>query len=98
MHTKLLSGSLNPDLDLAPAKRKKALAGRVLEAAGKAKLGRGEATVRQAERNRAAKHVRDGLQEKQRERQQKQLEEVSCFCNVIPVTLAHEYLLGKTTR
>lgn len=98
MHTKLLSGSLNPDLDLTPAKRKKALAGRVLEAAGKAKLGKGEATVRQAERNRAAKHVRDGLQEKQRERQQKQLEEVSCFCNIIPVSLAHEYLLGKTTR
>ena len=76
MHTQLLSGSLNPDLDLTPAQRKKALAGRVLEAAGKAKLGKGEATVRHAERNRAAKHVRDGLHEKQKERQKKELEEV----------------------
>ena len=84
---------------MTPAKRKKALAGRVLEAAGKAKLGKGEAAVRQAERNRAAKHVRDGLQEKQKERQQKELEEVSCFCNVVITgTLAHHCSLGKTTR
>ena len=76
MHTQLLSGSLDPALDLTPAQRKKALAGRVMEAAGKAKLGKGEAAVRQAERNRAAKHVRDGLVEKQKERQKRELEEV----------------------
>ena len=63
-------------MDLTPAQRKKALAGRVMEAAGKAKLGKGEAAVRQAERNRAAKHVRDGLVEKQKERQKRELEEV----------------------
>lgn len=77
VHTKLLSGSLDPELDLTPAKRKKALEGRILEAAGKAKLGKGEAAVRQAERNRAAKNVRDGLNEKQQERRQKELEEVN---------------------
>lgn len=47
-----------------------------MEAAGKAKLGKGEASVRQKEHNRAAKHVRDGLMEKKKERQQKELEEV----------------------
>ena len=73
-----MSGSLNPDLNLTPGQRKKALAGRVMEAAGKAKLGKGEAAVRQKEHNRAAKHVRDGLAEKKKERQQKELEEVRC--------------------
>ena len=76
VHTQLLSGSLNPDLELTPAQRKKALAGRIMEAAGKVKLGKGEVAVRKAEHNRAAKHVRDGLFEKQKERQQKELEEV----------------------
>ena len=76
VHTQLLSGSLNPDLNLKPAQRKKALEGRVLEAAGKAKLGKGEAIVRQSERNRAAKRVRDGLMEKQKERHEKKVEEV----------------------
>ncbi|OJT13338.1 hypothetical protein TRAPUB_10104 [Trametes pubescens] len=84
VHTKLLSGSLNPDLDLKPAQRKKALEGRVLEAAGKAKLGKGEAIVRHAERNRAAKHVRDGLQDKQRERHEKKIEEAKQLGNYHP--------------
>lgn len=84
VHIKLLSGSLNPDLDLKPAQRKKALEGRVLEAAGKAKLGKGEAIVRHAERNRAAKHVRDGLLDKQRERHEKKIEEVR-LCRSCPV-------------
>ncbi|EIW61745.1 uncharacterized protein TRAVEDRAFT_70032 [Trametes versicolor FP-101664 SS1] len=84
VHTKLLSGSLNPDLDLKPAQRKKALEGRVLEAAGKAKLGKGEAIVRHAERNRAAKHVRDGLLDKQRERHEKKIEEAKQLGNYHP--------------
>ncbi|KAI0751323.1 hypothetical protein C8Q80DRAFT_1156638 [Daedaleopsis nitida] len=84
VHTKLLSGSLNPDLDLKPAQKKKALAGRVMEAAGKVKLGKGEAAVRQAEHNRAAKHVRDGLLEKKKERQQKELEEAKHLGNYHP--------------
>lgn len=81
VHTQLLSGSLNPDLNLTPAQRKKALAGRIMEVAGKAKLGKGEASVRQKEHNRAAKHVRDGLAEKKKERQRKELEEVRLICS-----------------
>lgn len=76
VHTKLLSGSLNPELDLTPAQRKKALAGRVLEAAGGVKLGKGERAVRETERNRAAKRVREGLLDKKREREKKELEDV----------------------
>lgn len=64
---------------MTPAQRRKALAGRVLEAAGKAKLGKGETAVRAKERNKAAKHVRDGLVAKQKERGQKQLEVVSDY-------------------
>lgn len=76
VHTKLLSGSLSSELDLTPAQRRKALAGRVLEAAGQVKLGKGENVVRAKERNKAAKHVRDGLVAKQKERKEKALEEV----------------------
>ena len=68
---------MNPELNLTPAQRKKALAGRVLEAAGKAKLGKGERDVRHAEHSKAAKRVREGLVAKQQERHEKQLEEVS---------------------
>ncbi|KAJ8501465.1 hypothetical protein ONZ51_g584 [Trametes cubensis] len=88
VHTQLLSGSLNPDLNLKPAQRKKALEGRVLEAAGKAKLGKGEAIVRQAERNRAAKRVRDGLMEKQKERHEKKVEEAKQLGNYHPTLKA----------
>lgn len=77
VHTRILSGSLNPELNLTPAQRKKALAGRVLEAAGRAKLGKGERDVRHAEHSKAAKRVREGLAAKQQERHEKQLEEVS---------------------
>ncbi|CAL1702181.1 unnamed protein product [Somion occarium] len=84
VHTKILSGSLNNDLDLTPAQRRKALAGRVLEAAGKVKLGKGEKAVRSSERNRAAKHVRDGLLSKQKERNEKMLEEAKHMGNYHP--------------
>ncbi|KAJ7904431.1 hypothetical protein B0H14DRAFT_3079307 [Mycena olivaceomarginata] len=76
VHTKLLSGSLSADLDMTPAHRRKALAGRVLELTGQAKLGKGEKSVREGERNKAAKRVRDGMLDKQKERQTQQLEEV----------------------
>ncbi|KAJ3490323.1 hypothetical protein NLI96_g1543 [Meripilus lineatus] len=84
VHTKLLSGSLNPDLDIKPSQRRKALAGRVLEVAGKAKLGKGETSVRAAERNKAAKHVRDGLITKQNDRNQKALETAKQMGNYHP--------------
>jgi predicted secreted protein len=72
----LLSGSLNTELDLTPAQRRKALAGRVLELTGQAKLGKGEKSVREGERNKAAKRVREGMLDKQKDRQKQQLEEV----------------------
>lgn len=76
IHTTLLSGSLNPELDMTSAERRRALSGRVLELTGDAKLGKGETKVKITERNKAAKRVREGLWKKQRERELKQLEEV----------------------
>ncbi|KAJ7591141.1 hypothetical protein C8J56DRAFT_1135900 [Mycena floridula] len=84
VHTKLLSGSLNPELDLSPAKRRKALAGRVLELSGNAKLGRGESSVRVGERNKASKRVREGLLEKEQQRKKTQLEEAKNLGNYHP--------------
>ncbi|KAG6890958.1 hypothetical protein C0995_000915 [Termitomyces sp. Mi166 len=76
IHTKLLSGSLNPDFDMTPAQRRKALAGRVLEVSGAAKFGKGEKSVRDMERNKAYKRVRDGLKDKQKQREKQRLDEV----------------------
>jgi len=84
VHTRILSGSLDPELNLTPAQRKKALAGRVLEAAGQAKLGKGERTVRLTERNKAAQRVREGMATKQQERNEKQLEEAKQLGNYHP--------------
>lgn len=78
VHTKLLSGSLNSELELTPAQRRKALSGRVVELTGDVKLGRGERSVRLAEHNKASKRVREGLMQKQKERRAAQLQEV-CF-------------------
>ncbi|KAF7352863.1 hypothetical protein MVEN_01253300 [Mycena venus] len=68
VHTKLLSGSLS----------------RVLELTGQAKLGKGEKSVRDGERNKAAKRVREGMLEKQKERQKQQLEEAKNLGNYHP--------------
>ncbi|KAF7966792.1 hypothetical protein HWV62_18186 [Athelia sp. TMB] len=84
VHTKLLSASLNPELNLTPAQRKKALAGRVLELAGETKLGKGEKAVRETERNHAAKRVREGLLDKKKEREKKELEEAKNLGNYHP--------------
>ncbi|KIM46270.1 hypothetical protein M413DRAFT_441350 [Hebeloma cylindrosporum] len=84
VHTKLLSGSLTTELDLSPAMRKKALAGRVLELTGEAKLGKGEKLVRNAEKNKAAKRVREGLSHKQKVRGKKELEEAKNLGNYHP--------------
>ncbi|KAI0035668.1 component of IIS longevity pathway SMK-1-domain-containing protein [Vararia minispora EC-137] len=84
VHTQLLSASLNPELNLSSAHRKKALAGRVLELAGGAKLGSGEKMVRSKERDKAAKRVREGIEEKQTERRVKQLEEAKDMGNYHP--------------
>ncbi|KAH9482920.1 hypothetical protein JR316_0005020 [Psilocybe cubensis] len=84
VHTKLLSGSLNPDLNLPSAKRRKALAGRVLELTGEAKLGKGERAVRNAEKTKASKRVREGLTNKQKERSLQELEEAKNLGNYHP--------------
>jgi hypothetical protein len=79
IHTKLLSGSLNPELSMTPAQRRRALSGRVLELVGAAKLGKGEKSIQIEERNKAAKRVREGIKKKQSHKLKAQLEEV-CFC------------------
>ncbi|CAA7259682.1 unnamed protein product [Cyclocybe aegerita] len=84
VHTKLLSGSMNTELDLNPAQRRKALAGRVLELSGEAKLGKGEKAVRAIERTKAAKRVREGLNNKQQERRKQELEEAKNLGNYHP--------------
>ncbi|KIK98760.1 hypothetical protein PAXRUDRAFT_823543 [Paxillus rubicundulus Ve08.2h10] len=84
VHTKLLSGSLNPELDLNHAKREKAFSGRVLELAGGAKLGKGESSVRKEESNKAAKRVREGLLRRKREREQTALEVAKNLGNYHP--------------
>ncbi|KAJ7047454.1 hypothetical protein C8F04DRAFT_1172054 [Mycena alexandri] len=84
VHTKLLSGSLNPELNMTSAHKKKALAGRVLELSGQAKLGKGEKSVREGERNKAAKRVREGMLEKQKERHKQQVEEAKNLGNYHP--------------
>jgi hypothetical protein len=76
VHTQLLSGSLRPELSLTSAQRKKALEGRILELSGSSKLGLGEKTVRAQERNKASKRVREGIVDKQKQRQEKVVQEV----------------------
>jgi len=84
VHTKLLSGSLNPELNMTPAEQRKALAGRVLEVSGIEKLGKGERTVREQERNKAAKHIREGIAEKQKIRDKRRLDEAKNMGNYHP--------------
>lgn len=76
VHTELLSGSSNPEFSWSAANRRKALAGRILELSGDARLGKGHKAVIEKERNKAAKRVRDGLIEKRRARATQELEEV----------------------
>ena len=76
IHTKLFSGSLSNKEDLLPAKKRKVLAGRILELTGNAKLGKGEQHVYETERKRAAKRIREGIAQKQRQRTKQELEQV----------------------
>ncbi|KAH8999294.1 hypothetical protein EDB92DRAFT_1833452 [Lactarius akahatsu] len=86
VHTQLLSGSLNPELNLTSAQRKKALEGRVLELAGTSKLGQGEKTVRAKERDKASKRVREGMVEKQKQRREKLVQEAKEMGNYYPAS------------
>jgi hypothetical protein len=87
VHTTLLSGSLNPELGLTSAQRKKAMEGRILELAGNSKLGHGEKVVRARERDKASKRVREGLLEKQKQKREKMIQEVN-----VPVRLTASFL------
>jgi hypothetical protein len=51
--------------------------GRILELAGNSKLGLGEKVVRAQERDKASKRVREGLLEKQKQRREKMIQEVT---------------------
>lgn len=84
VHTELLSGSSNPMLNLSAAQRRKALAARVLELSGGARLGKGERYIVEKERKKAAKHVREGLLEKQKAREKQELEEAKNLGNYHP--------------
>lgn len=85
VHTKLLSGSLNTELEMTPAQRRTALSGRVLELAGHSALGKGERTVKNVERSQAARRVRQGLENKQKEREKQKLEEAKQLGNYHPL-------------
>jgi len=70
--------------DQKPAQRRKDLQGRVLELAGSAKIGRGEKAVRNTERDKASRQVRDGLIRKQKQREAARVEEVFyCFASAL---------------
>jgi hypothetical protein len=88
VHTQLLSGSLNADLNLTPAQRRKALEGRVMELAGDSSLGKGEKLIREAERNKMSKRVREGMIFKQKERDAKTLQEVGVHFGIITFSAA----------
>ena len=87
VHTQLLSGSLNPELGLTSAQRKKAMEGRILELAGNSKLGQGEKVVRAQERDKASKRVREGLLVKQKQKREKMIQEVT-----VPVRFTASFL------
>jgi hypothetical protein len=76
IHTQLLEGSLDHDLNLTPAQRRKALAGRVEEVAGTSKVGKGEQKVRKLEHDRTSRKIRDGVKAKKNKIFAAKLEEV----------------------
>ena len=82
VHTQLLSGSLNSELDMTPAQKRKALEGRVLELAGGAKLGKGESLVREGERKKASKRVRMGLERAVEGQKARTLEQVNVYLSL----------------
>ena len=95
VHTRLLSGSLNEELDLSRGKRQRALQGRLLELSSGAKLGKGDTIVTREERSKANKRVRLGLERKTRERQAKALDEVSCLLLTVLTYVVLTSEIGK---
>jgi hypothetical protein len=82
---------------MSPAERRKALSGRVRELAAQSSLGKGERAVKDAERNQASRQVREGLKNKEKEREKKQLEEVR-FILITFALLLKDFIIGKGSR
>jgi hypothetical protein len=76
IHTKLLTGSLNADLDLSPAKSRKAFAGRIEEIANTSAIGLGEELVNKMVNNKAPMRIRNGIRKKEALRKEARVEEV----------------------
>lgn len=78
IHTRILTSS-NAEFKLKPSQKQKELAGRILEMTGKAKIGKGESLVREAEKKKAIRRIREGMERKRKKRNEKRLEEVGFF-------------------
>jgi hypothetical protein len=76
VHSKLLNNTQAYDLNQGPAKRKRTVAGRLVELADSAKVGQGAVSLAAKEQARHAQRVRLGLREKAKEREAKALDEV----------------------
>ena len=70
---------MNLDVGLKPSEKRKAIASRLLELTGQAKLGKGEAVRSRAERNKAPQRIRMGMERKIKEKAAKKLIEVNIY-------------------
>jgi hypothetical protein len=86
VHSQLLSNPHAFDEKQGSAKRTRKVAGRLLELASDAKVGRGADALKAKENSRHAKRVRLGLLDKAKQREAKALEEVNCSHILLLVT------------
>ncbi|CAE6522002.1 unnamed protein product [Rhizoctonia solani] len=84
VHSQLLSNPHAFDAKQGSAKRSRTMAGRLLELADDAKLGRGAEALKTKENSRHAKRVRLGLLDKAKQREAKALEEAKALGNYHP--------------
>ncbi|GAB1518784.1 hypothetical protein RhiTH_001849 [Rhizoctonia solani] len=84
VHSQLLSNPHAYDAKQGSAQRSRTVAGRLLELANDAKIGRGTDTLKTKENSRHAKRVRLGLLDKAKQREAKALEEAKTLGNYHP--------------
>ncbi|KAG8762913.1 hypothetical protein FRC11_007145 [Ceratobasidium sp. 423] len=84
VHSQLLNNPHAFDAKQGSAKRSRTVAGRLLELADDAKLGRGAEALKTKENSRHAKRVRLGLLDKAKQREAKALEEAKTLGNYHP--------------
>ncbi|KAH7344592.1 hypothetical protein B0J17DRAFT_636004 [Rhizoctonia solani] len=84
VHSQLLSNPHAFDAKQGSAKRSRTVAGRLLELADNAKIGRGADALKAKESSRHAKRVRLGLLDKAKQREVKALEEAKTLGNYHP--------------